>query len=121
MSNIIYADQSMIPDMKALKSAELVFSGQPIGICRETRSGSSVRGAMETLKRWISSSAFSVIVLSGFTAVLPEIKESFVFWVSDHLAEPGSPLLIAISSGPWKEGVICSGTAEMENYLKNIK
>ena len=121
MARIIYAESSIIPDMSGISSAELVFSGESIGKCRESKSGISVNGGMETLKRWISSSSFSVIVLSGFSAVSSSVKESAAFWVSDHLSEPGAPLLIAISGGPWKEGVVCSSCGELEDYLKNIK
>ena len=121
MARILYADAAIIPDMTAMKSAELSFSGTPLCVCGETKTGVSVRGGMETLKRWISSASFSVIVLSGFSEVSSDVKESTAFWVSDHLSEPGSPLLIAVSSGPWKEGVECFSKDDIENYLKNIK
>ena len=121
MAAILYADESSIPDLGSYRSAELVFSGSPCCRCRETKEAASVSGGMEMLKRWISSSSFSVIVLSGFSEVASEVKESTAFWVSDHLAEPGTPLLIAISSGPWSEGVRCDESGQIEEYLKNIK
>ena len=121
MSRIIYVEEGILPDMTGISSAELVFSGKATGRCREAKECASARGGMEMLKRWISSSSFSVIVLSGFSEVAAEVKESTAFWVSDHLVEPGTPLLIAISSGPWSEGVRCEESGQVEEYLKNIK
>ncbi len=121
MAAILYADESMIPDLGGYHSAELVFSGIPCGCCRETKEAASASGGMELLKRWISSSSFSVIVLSGFTSVAESVKENAVYWVSDHLSEPGTPLLIVISSGPWKEGRTCSSAEDIQKYLNNIK
>ena len=121
MAVILYAEEAMIPDLKGYRSAELVFSGDSCGCCREVKEGVSPSGGMETLKRWISSSSFSVIVLSGFTAVADSVKENAVYWVSDHIAEPDAPLLIVVSSGPWREGIGCAGIADIQKYLNNIK
>ena len=121
MSKIIYAEAENIPDLKQYRSAELVFSGSAIGLCREVKGDVSVGGGSETLKRWISSASFSVIILSGFSEVVPQLKDSFVSWVSDHEAESDAPLLVVISSGPWKEGMKCTEKGEIEKYLKNIK
>ena len=121
MGRIIYAESGMVPDLRAVRSAELVFSGDALGSCRETRIVSGVSSGMEILKRWISSASFSVIVLSGFTPVAQDVKENAVYWVSDHIAEPDGPLLVVVSSGPWKEGVSCSGSGDLANYLTNIK
>ena len=121
MSRIIYAEEGILPDMIGISSAELVFSGKATGRCREAKECASARGGMEMLKRWISSSSFSVILLSGFTPVAERVKENAVYWVSDHLAEPGTPLMIVISSGPWKEGKVCSSSEYIQEYLNNIK
>lgn len=121
MAAILYADESSIPDLGSYRSAELVFSGSPCCRCRETKEAASVSGGMEMLKRWISSSSFSVILLSGFTPVAERVKENAVYWVSDHLAEPGTPLMIVISSGPWKEGKVCSSSEDIQECLNNIK
>ncbi len=120
MTRIIYAKRDLIPDLSSLSSVEIAFS-DPIGRCRELREGVSARGGMEALKRIISSASFSVIVLSSFSAIADSVKDSVAFWVSDHLSEPEAPLLIVESSGPWKEGVVCSDMDDVQNYLVNIK
>lgn len=88
MGKLIYCPLTEeLPDLKGFKSVEMVFSGAATGKADEER-----KAGMESVKRMVSSGAFSVLLLTGLTDV--KVRDHEAFWLIDHLSEPGSPLVI---------------------------
>ena len=117
-------DEMMVPDLSSRKSACIAFSGRSAVKAGRMQAASSPNNGMEVLKRFISSSAFSVIVLSGFTDVMQDIKPSGLAWLSDHLSEPGMPVVVITgtkdpdkAAGQYRE---VETPFELTNILMNI-
>ncbi len=114
-------DESIIPD---IKGAVIAFSGTTSVKAGRIQSVTRPSAGMETLKRFVSSDAFSVIVLSGFTDVLPQIKPSAISWLLDHLCESGILVIITgkADPSPVLEGVTAvKSREEIEKYLMSVK
>lgn len=82
----------------AYKSAMIKFEGGllfPLPLTKRFAAGEEKKG-YEQLKRWVSSSAFSLIVLDGFgdAFALMNDKAEVVKWISEHSSEPDFPFLL---------------------------
>lgn len=61
---------------------------------------SEARKGLEQLKRWVSTGAFKVVVLSGFGEALEKGNKAHLLeWIIDHSTEPGFPELVLILDG----------------------
>lgn len=116
MGKLVYCPLTEeIPDLKGYKSVELVFSGKSSGKASEER-----KAGMESVKRIVSSGAFPVLLLTGVTDV--SVREHDAFWLVDHIAEPGSPLVI-LTGEKEPQGALASAQrgVSIREYLTKIR
>lgn len=117
-------DETTIPDLSSKKSACIAFAGKSSVKASRMQIAANPNNGMEVLKRFVSSASFSVIVLSGITDVIPEIKPSSISWLADHLSEPGMPAVV-VTGAKKPEGVFgelreVETPFELTNILMNL-
>ncbi len=100
MKKIIYSDEATAKGLiKGKKSALINFEttlNLEVAISK-TYSQEDARKGFEQLKRWCSTSAFEVIVLANFPAMLPFMDKAHVLeWLSDHASEWEFPTLVMV-------------------------
>ena len=117
-------DETTIPDLSSKKSACIAFAGKSSGKASRMQVAANPNNGMEVLKRFVSSASFSVIVLSGITDVLAEIKPSSISWLVDHLSEPGMPAVVVTGAkkpeGAFGELREVETPFELTNILMNL-
>lgn len=81
----------------AYKLADIRFEGGrllPLPLTKRFGKGEEKKG-YEQLKRWVSSAAFSLIVLDGFGSAFACMDQADVIkWLTEHEDEPDFPLLL---------------------------
>lgn len=117
-------DETTIPDLSSKKSACIAFAGKSSVKASRMQVAANPNNGMEVLKRFVSSASFRVIVLSGITDVLAEIKPSSISWLVDHLSEPGMPAVVVTGAkkpeGAFGELREVETPFELTNILMNL-
>lgn len=101
MSKIIYVGRNPLPDLSGEKAAMIKFPRGNLFPLSVTKRFSVFKPAYEQLKRWVSSSAFSAIVLDGLAALDDDMAEAFI-WLNDHASSPDFPTLYISGDGEEK-------------------
>ena len=117
-------DETTRPDLSSKKSACIAFAGKSSVKASRMQIAANPNNGLEVLKRFVSSASFSVIVLSGITDVLAEIKPSSISWLVDHLSEPGMPAVVVTGAkkpeGAFGELREVETPFELTNILMNL-
>lgn len=88
----------------------------PLPLTKRFGEGEEKKG-YEQLKRWVSSAAFSLIVLDGFGDAFEQMdKADVVKWLTEHEDEPDFPVLLI--TGKAVEGLKYSTITSIEELLK---
>ena len=81
--------------LKNTKSAILSFSETPMMTDTLLKRAESVDGGVSQIKRWISTSSFSLIVIEDLSSAFRDRDVSqFLFWLKDHAEDFGGPLIV---------------------------
>lgn len=87
----------------------------PLPLTKRFSEGEEKKG-YEQLKRWVSSAAFSLIVLDGFGDAFSAMdKADVVKWLTEHEDEPDFPLLLI--TGKAVEGLEYKTISSVEELL----
>lgn len=81
--------------LKNTKSAILSFSETPMMTDTLLKRAESVDGGVSQIKRWISTSSFSLIVIEDLSLAFRDRDVSqFLFWLKDHAEDFGGPFIV---------------------------
>ncbi len=123
--NKIYRYSGVItPESLGCIRAEISFSQHPVyaGVRNRKlfRPDEASKG-VEVLKRWISTGTFSAILIEGLSSALEaEGGRHAAEWISDHAAEPSSPLLILIGDDDSYAFPFSTETLDSADGLLNV-
>lgn len=104
--------------------AEITFSDQSKAtgiINRKHFSKTEANKGLEQLKRWVSTKAFSAVVIEDlYDALSLGAKEHISEWISDHIPDYDAPSLVLIEREEKPTYLFKTTTAENWDELKNL-
>lgn len=107
---VIYEGDAFARLLSSYHGALLSIGPDALSLSVKTRkvfSEGAALQAWEQLKRWISTGAFSLIILEHFTDAFSALDEKDVsIWLKDHSSEPDFPSLVM--TGNARPEALCS-------------
>lgn len=102
--------------LKNTKSAILSFSETPMMTDTLLKRAESVDGGVSQIKRWISTSSFSLIVIEDLSSAFRDRDVSqFLFWLKDHAEDFGGPFIVI------KESVSLDAVRKISRKVDSIE
>ncbi len=91
----LYDGDDVISILSTVKSAVLSFSQSPISSSVMTKRAESLDGGISQIKRWISTSAFRLILIEDLSeASKGQDVSSFLSWLKDHAEDYEGPFIV---------------------------
>ena len=123
--NKIYRYRGVItPESLGCIRAEISFSQHPVyaGVRnRKLFRPDEANKGLEALKRWISTGAFSAILIEGLSSALEaEGGRHAAEWISEHADEPSSPLLILVGDDDSYDFPFSAEVLDSADVLLNV-
>lgn len=111
----IYDGNDVEKVLTTVKSAVLSFSETPMNTVVMIKSTKDVASGVSQIKRWISASSFSLILIEDLSSAFKgtEIKP-FLEWLKDHVEDYEGPYVII------REAESCSEVKAIAKKISNI-
>ncbi len=91
----LYCNDDVDKILSSKKSAVLSFSENPVKVSCMLKRAESLDGGISQIKRWISTSSFSLILIEGISSASAQRDiSSFLLWLKDHAEDYDGPYII---------------------------